>query len=117
MIPSPVLGAHVRHNMSSSAHSTKNRTRLSTATDFFVPRQVHLVYAHAMQIDAIGGVGVYADTQYGGRPMAMMHIDIRDARPAAGKAMWLRVDGKYISYNDDPANYYAILSNVFRRFP
>lgn len=102
-MPSPLPEGHVR-NKGDSRHSIKGGTRLSDATDGFIPSTVAAVskaYREALRIPAIGGFGLYFDT----KPSVMVHIDRRPER-----LLWLRVGGDYIYEINDPAFYYRELS-------
>ena len=103
MFPSPVFAGHVRHESSNSRHSTKEKTRLSDATDFFVEEvgMLQHVLVVARSIEKIGGIGIYFDT----KPSVMFHIDTRE-----DKLDWVRSNGKYIYLQVDPVLYYATLS-------
>lgn len=100
MWPSKLFDAHVRYT-GTSQHSTNGGARKSTATDMHVKTKAELakVFTHAMRIPAIGGIGLYFDTN-----VPMFHIDTREKFAA-----WLRVDGEYIYLNADPVRFYKTL--------
>lgn len=109
MWPSQFETAHVR-DFGGSRHSTNGGARLSDATDQHVSTYGRLVevFHQAQQIKAIGGIGIYFDTN-----TPMFHIDERSDR-----IMWLRVtevdeDGnnkqRYIYYHHDPIQFYIEL--------
>jgi hypothetical protein len=108
MSPSSLYGAHVRHDNGRSRHCTHNKTRLSTATDFHVKDHQHLlkVFDTAQRIPAIGGIGLYFDTN---RPM--VHIDTRK-----DKLAWVRyqVDGKerYVYRENNAVVFYQTLGGL-----
>ncbi|MEG9862966.1 MAG: hypothetical protein V6Z82_07025 [Flavobacteriales bacterium] len=43
------------------------------------------------------GIGVYADTQYAGKPHVMFHVDVRKDRQPGSPAKWGRIAGNYVS--------------------
>ena len=95
--PSPVVRAHIRHDNSSSRHSTLTKSRLSDATDFFCSWENSMEILKAIQSHpVIQGYGVYDRMMYNGAPgeMAMFHID---TRPRGIVCWW----GK----GRDPVNY------------
>jgi hypothetical protein len=100
MTPCPLFGAHVRTE-GNSRHSTQGGTRLSDATDFFIPSHttsIIRILQVAQRMPEIGGIGLYFDT----RPSVMMHIDCRPER-----LEWVRIAGEYIYLHRDAAMYYA----------
>ncbi|AUR84351.1 hedgehog signaling/DD-peptidase zinc-binding domain protein [Vibrio phage 1.054.O._10N.261.52.A1] len=108
MTPSSLFGAHVRHDDSGSRHSTKEETRLADATDLQVSsigRMIAVMLA-AEQIPAIGGIGIYFDTN---KPM--IHVDKRPNR-----LVWLcyKEDGKrvYLYRENDPIKFYKKLGDL-----
>ena len=108
MTPSSLYGAHVRHDDSGSRHSTKEETRLADATDLQVSsvgRMIAVMLA-AEQIPAIGGIGIYFDTN---KPM--IHVDKRPNR-----LVWLcyKEDGKrvYLYRENDPIKFYKKLGEL-----
>ena len=110
MIPSPRKDAHVRHGYSGSRHSTKGTTRLSDATDIFMSwDHIWKAWATAVQINDIGGLGIYTDTRYGWKSMPMLHIDTRPSYP---KVLWVRSKGQYIYYNSNPVEFFKALGEV-----
>lgn len=100
MWPSALFDAHVRYT-GTSQHSTNGGTRLSTATDMHVKTKADLakVFASVAKVEAIGGIGLYFDTN-----TPMFHIDTRP-EPTA----WLRVKGEYIYLHKDPVRFYKTL--------
>lgn len=101
MWPSSLKEAHVRES-GKSRHSTKYYTRLSDATDMHVKtiKQMIEVMNHAETIDAIGGIGVYFNTN-----TPMFHIDMR-----AGRLVWICTNkGDYIYRENDPVAFYIAL--------
>lgn len=108
MTPSSIIEAHVRHE-GDSRHSTEGGTRLSDATDYFIPSDVDSTYKMIQAVQrhpSIGGWGVYFDT----KPSVMFHID---GRPQP--LQWLRVNGIYIYAYKDPAFYYAELAKQLEK--
>lgn len=114
MMPSSLYGAHVRHDDSGSRHSTKKGTRLADATDLQVSsigRMIAVLLA-AERIPAIGGIGIYFDTN---KPM--IHIDKRPNRLVwlcsqewnKYKEKWERV---YLYRENDPIKFYQKLGEL-----
>ncbi|MBE0505885.1 MAG: hypothetical protein IBX50_04085 [Marinospirillum sp.] len=104
MRPSPVYGAHVRPD-GSSRHSTNGNSRLSDATDLFASwKAVWLIWQQACRMD-FGGIGLYLDTQLGGKQMPMIHLDMRKNR-----VMWVRHNGQYYYYENDPVIFFKIIA-------
>lgn len=103
MWPSAFESAHVRPS-GDSRHSTKGGTRLSDATDMHVRTYAQLmrVFMEALAIPAIGGIGLYFDTN-----TPMFHIDTRPER-----LVWIRVDGEYIYLNNDPIRFFIELGKA-----
>lgn len=112
--PSSLVAAHVRHDDSGSRHSTKLRARMSDATDLQVStisRMVALMN-YAEQIPAIGGIGIYFDTN-----TPLVHIDGRPNR-----LVWLcytEVDVNtnehkrvYLYRENDPVLFYVKLGEL-----
>lgn len=107
MTPSPLVEGHVRQE-GKSRHSTKNSTRLSDASDLFIPstrQAVANVLRVSQQLPA-GGIGVYFDTT----PSVMIHVDTRSQR-----LLWLRVDGEYIYELNDPLRFYSELVKQMKK--
>lgn len=110
MSPSSLYEAHVRHDNSNSQHSTKNKTRLSNAGDFSLRSHADMIKAMdaAQQIDDIGGIGVYFDTN-----SPLIHIDNMDTR--GNRLVWMcpsRNNGEkrtYIYRENDPVYFYCKL--------
>ena len=116
MIPSPVEGAHVRHRDCPSRHCTRNGSRLSDATDFFVQWQhAPRVLMCAMHQGSIGGLGIYDRMMLRGVPgdFCMFHIDTRTS-----PARWVghgREPVEYVYAHQDPARYHARISRMFEQ--
>jgi hypothetical protein len=108
MTPSSLYGAHVRHDDSGSRHSTKKETRLSDATDLHVSSIGRMIAAMltAEQIPAIGGIGIYFDTN-----TPLIHIDKRPNR-----LVWLcyTENGKrvYLYRENDAVKFYKKLGDL-----
>ena len=110
MVPSSLYEAHVRDDESDSQHNTKGGTRLVTATDLQVSsygRMIHVMNT-AEQIPAIGGIGIYFDTN---KPL--IHIDSRK-----GRLMWLcyKEDGErvYLYRENDAVKFYKKLGDLLK---
>tara|TARA_R110000868_G_scaffold127605_2_gene335407 strand:- start:3164 stop:3607 length:444 start_codon:yes stop_codon:yes gene_type:complete len=74
------------------------------AVDFFCPwingeDQVRHIF-NTMRGLGFTGIGVYADTHYGGKPCPMFHGDVRPTEKMGSPATWGRVNGKYVSINE-----------------
>lgn len=122
MIPSPLLGGHVRHEVSGSQHSTLGGTRLSTATDIFMSwEHVHMAIVEAYRHPLVGGLGIYTDNMLKGErgDYAMLHIDIR---PKSEFVQWIgwRTPGQksltYTYFNKEPKKFLDILSQRGKLF-
>lgn len=59
---------------------------------------------------SFGGIGLYLDTQLGDKEMPMIHLDMRGER-----VMWVRYKGIYYYYNNDPIEFFRILSAYGKR--
>ena len=113
--PSPVYGAHVRHDSSGSRHSTHGGTRKSDATDCFVAwSDWWTLWPVIQRASAVGGIGLYTEMHFRGDDMgqwAMFHIDCRPKR-----IVWLgyRDDAgdslSYIYEAREPRRYYSELA-------
>lgn len=114
MTPSSLYAAHVRHDESGSRHSTKGKTRLADATDLQVSsigRMIALMN-YAEQIPAIGGIGIYFDTN-----TPLVHIDKRKQR-----LVWLcyatvdvetnKEERHYLYRENDPIAFYKKLGEL-----
>lgn len=102
MWPSSLFDAHVRGE-GNSRHSTKLGTRLSDATDLHVSTIARMltVWEAAHRIDAIGGIGMYFNTN-----TPMVHIDMRPDR-----LVWLCTqDGEYVYRCNDIVKFYKVLA-------
>jgi len=120
MTPSPDPEAHVRHNDDGeSEHSTRGRSRMSTAGDFFIrANQVSTFWVRAQAVSGLGGLGLYFDTQLDGEDRPLVHIDTR-----RGRLLWVcpskkrRTNNKkreYIYYTpENPGPYLNALSEEF----
>ena len=108
MTPSPLEEGHVRWE-GTSRHSTARGTRLSDASDQFIPstqKTVYDVLRASREIPSLGGFGIYFDTV----PSVMIHVDEREE-----KLMWLRVGGEYIYEPNNPELYYQTLINEINK--
>jgi len=107
MWPSALPQAHVRVE-GNSQHSTRGGFRLSTATDLHVATYARMISAmgYAERIPAIGGVGIYFNTN-----TPMIHIDMRIT-----PLTWLRTkDGVYIYRESDPIKFYITLAEELKK--
>lgn len=73
------------------------------AADFFCPwiryeDEVRHVFNRMREL-GFTGVGVYADTQFNGKPLPMFHGDVRPTEKMGAPATWGRVAGQYVSVN------------------
>ncbi len=101
MWPSALAAAHVRED-GNSRHSTQSGTRLSDATDMHVSSYYKMieVMLYADNIDAIGGIGIYFNTN-----TPMLHLDMRE-----GSLLWLCTkNGEYIYRENDIVKFYDAL--------
>lgn len=115
MIPSPVFGAHVRHDGSTSRHSTANMSRLSTATDVFMSwDHVSDAILEAYRHPSIGGLGIYTDHMLRGErgDFAMLHLD---CRPKERFLQWVgwrtgrSNDTMYTYFHLEPKRFFELL--------
>ena len=116
--PSPLKRGHIREESSTSSHSLKDFTRLSTATDFFVHREDALLWwAVIMEDIDVDGFGIYRWSRFKNSldDFTMFHIDT----PREGiehKTVWVadRLRGEseftYYSLNQSPQQYFETLS-------
>lgn len=88
--PSPVMGALARFGGSmTSRHYAVGRK--SDAIDVFTAGDIRHAWMTAFSSKIWGGIGVYFDTHYQGKPWPMLHLDLRP-----GKTIyWYRVNGQY----------------------
>jgi hypothetical protein len=96
--PSPLPEAWARHGSPNSQHNVVysemgKPIRLSSAGDVFPTCDIRTAFQVAAGSGLFGGIGVYFDTNYGGQPRMMMHLDIRKIEVAI---WWARVNGVYI---------------------
>ena len=96
--PSPLPEAWARRDASNSQHnviygSDGRLIRLSCAGDVFPNCDIQTAFQVAAGCGLFGGIGVYLDTKYNGKPKMMMHLDIRKIHVAI---WWARVNGAYI---------------------
>lgn len=114
MTPSPVDRAHVRHEVSGSRHSTRERARLSDATDIYMAwPHVWAAWLEAQRHPEVGGLGIYTDMLWAGqlRRKAMLHIDTRPERLVW--VAWRRDQHdpmKYVYLHSDPIEFHRIVS-------
>lgn len=112
MTPSPLAEGHVRSKLTGSRHSTRCGTRLSDATDQFIPSTQKAVYdalRASKGVPTLGGFGLYFDTKHS----VMLHLDERpDPR-----LDWLRVNGEYIYEHKTPELYYKTLVCEVSKLP
>jgi len=93
LIPTLEPAGHVRWEASASRHSLKEGKRLSDATDLFVGGGLGAwlrVWTVAQDL-GFGGIGVYFDTYYKGKPRVMFHFDMR-----APRMLWVRRSKRYV---------------------
>ena len=96
--PSPLPEAWARPNAPNSQHNVEigadgKPTRLSCAGDVFPNCDIRMAFRVAAGCGLFGGIGVYLDTQYAGKPKMMLHLDIRKIDVSI---WWARVNGVYI---------------------
>lgn len=90
--PSPVKGAWVR---SSGAPTSRHYKTHADAGDVFPDGCPVVAYVGALL--EFGGVGIYFDTHFRGKPHVMLHVDLR---PNA--TTWFRHRGEYHYPNKSP---------------
>lgn len=106
--PSKLPRAHVRQEVGGSQHSTKAGTRLSTAIDIHVDTYEEMlkIVALAEDIPAIGGIGMYFDTN-----TPMLHLDLKDVR--GRRLVWIRdKSGKYHYRENGYIKFVEVLQNL-----
>lgn len=94
MTPSPLKRAHVRHDFSSSLHSTMRESRMSMATDMFLNNTQQWWDVLCSAIYTFGGVGIYLSNWMfiNGKKyyLPMFHFDDRDVN-----LFWVYKNGNY----------------------
>lgn len=83
------------------------RGRLAQAGDYF-PAHARAMTAWLHAIRFFGGVGLYLDTQYNGRPRRMVHVDSRTGRPL----WWVRKDRVYVYESVEPARFWKLIEEA-----
>jgi|SaaInl8_200m_RNA_FD_contig_123_6385_length_5117_multi_4_in_1_out_0_7 hypothetical protein len=99
MIPSPVIEGWVRLDGSrDSCHYAVDR--LSNAGDWFVARH-RAVELHDCMLSepAVGGLGLYNDTELWGKERILVHMDMRPVGVNGRKMIWVRDNGQYLYYH------------------
>lgn len=114
MIPSPDPAAHVRHDNSTSQHSTKNKQGKSNATDIFLRNdQAEQFWSLAQRVPGLGGFGIYFDCHLAGEKRVLVHLDGRPER-----LLWVCPDQEkreYIYFHKDPVRFLRVLSEEFAK--
>jgi len=103
--PSPVWKAHVRYTGTSRHSLYVTHDRISDATDFFVDWDALWLAQDLARKFFSGGIGIYLDVEYRGRPWPMMHCDLRPE-----PLRWVRENGVYTYLHQSPAEYHSILA-------
>jgi uncharacterized protein YcbK (DUF882 family) len=99
--PSPSARAFVRtreRHKESMHYANLDQHIRSRAIDVFVDDRVDRAFMLAMASQLWGGVGVYGDTEFKGRPWSMLHLDIRPLGHGHSRncaLIWLRIKGEY----------------------
>jgi len=97
--PSPAPGALARLDGDpNSRHYAVGR--LSDAVDVFPDCGIREAWLAAIRSQMWGGIGVYFDTHFKGKPWPMLHLDLR---PGA-TAVWYRSNGQYGSPMNNPSD-------------
>ena len=96
--PSPAPGALARLDGSKTSRHYAVK-RLSDGVDVFCRCSIFRAWATAMM--RFGGVGVYFDTMYQGRPWPMLHLDKRQK-----KTIWFRDEQGQYHYPGTDLNFY-----------
>ena len=116
MWPSPIPRAHVRKS-GNSMHSTKEGTRLSMATDFFIHWHDFLnVYTQAIRHPEIAGVGFYNAMRFRSEEpgeWCMVHIDLRE-----DDLWWIgagREPVDYVYWDSRPVKYAELLLEMLKK--
>lgn len=119
--PSPVSGAFARRGGSVDSQHYIGRVgeesilRQSTAIDFFAQAYPIAVLWTLMNNRKIGGIGVYFNGKYGGKPHVRWHMDIRP-----GRLIWRvdvdEVDEKEVyTYITSPSQQAELLTDLIQR--
>lgn len=101
IIPSPVGGALARtaaDQIKSQHYADPKKKIKSKAVDVFPEGDPLKNLILALSSQLWGGLGVYFDTEYGGKTWVMFHFDIRDLGEEHKKKMtllWFRIEGAY----------------------
>lgn len=110
--PSPLPDGWARTTGSTtSRHYAVNR--LSDAGDVFPEGDIRDAWLAACGIRAFGGIGVYFDTHFRGRPWPMLHVDLRPGE----RIMWARIGGRYVYPHRSPAERDTFFELMNRAMP
>jgi hypothetical protein len=91
--PSPVSGALARFDKTDEdSHHYAGEDHKSRALDWFPGGSVQKAWLMAVTSGLFGGIGIYFDTKYQGKPWPMIHTDIRERTPTL---LWYREGGSY----------------------
>jgi hypothetical protein len=104
--PSPVAGALARFEVADQdSQHYAGEGSLSRAIDWFPAGDPKRAWLLAVSHRAFGGVGIYFDTKYDGRPWTMIHTDLRKRDP---KLLWYRDKGTYhyFQYDEDALQHF-----------
>ncbi len=87
--------------------------RLCNAGDVFVGCHIAEAFLAALRCK-FGGIGIYLDTTYRGKPRPMLHVDLR---PMSRQIMWLRetIDGEEVYTFFYPHKNPAVLCDILKK--
>lgn len=104
MSVSPLQGTLVAldgHNPTSFHYPSRG----ARAGDFFPHCDPYTTQAALMKFNPFTGIGFYFDTHFNGKPLMMMHFDLRPAKSVYDKMYWIR-DPKFKTNGGD--GYYSL---------
>lgn len=87
--PSPATGALARFEETAKYSRHYAIGRKSDAIDIFCEEPIQNAYLKAITCGLFGGVGVYFDTRYKGKPWPMLHLDLRPLKNST-ITLWYR---------------------------
>lgn len=107
VFPSPLVGGWIRTDGSKTSRhyiGENGDERLSDAGDVFPDCDIWYALIIAIQC-GFTGIGIYFDTNYGGKLKPMMHLDTRPG----DLVIWIRDEGKYTTIFPRPDSDFSTL--------
>lgn len=108
--PSPASGALARFSGDKeSRHYAVDRQ--SDAVDVFAECHIRNAWLSAFRSKLWGGIGVYFDTQFEGKPHPMLHLDMRPGPTV----IWYRVSQSYghpLLYSADMQKLFGLMNTA-----